>query len=79
VVAAGLAEPKESLRRGWLGVLLGVARGAPDLVAALGVVAGPLAKILADAQAKPVLRGEGVMALMVAAQLAAADEAAGEE
>ena len=76
-LAAGLAETKEALRRGWLQVLLAVCRGAPALVSSLGAVAGPVGKILSDAQAKAVLRGEGLMALMVAAQLAAADDAAG--
>jgi hypothetical protein len=37
----------------------------------------PLLKVLQEALVKPVLRGDGVVALLVAAQLAAADTTAG--
>jgi hypothetical protein len=78
-LAAGLAEPKEPLRRGNLKAALAAVKGQPGLAAALGSAAAPLAKLVAEGCAKAVARADGVAALLLAAHVAAADSAAGED
>jgi hypothetical protein len=78
-LAAGLAEPKEALRRGNLRAAVAAVRAQPGLAAAMGPLAAPLAKLVSEGCAKAVARADGVAALLLAAQLAAADSAAGEE
>lgn len=77
-LAAGLAEPKEGLRRGNLRAALAAAKAQPGLAAAMGPLAAPLAKLVSEGCAKAVARADGVAALLLAAQVAAADSAAGE-
>lgn len=78
-LAAGLAEPKEGLRRGNLRAALAAVKAQPGLAAAMGPLAAPLAKLVSEGCAKAVARADGVAALLLAAQVAAADSAAGEE
>jgi hypothetical protein len=76
-LAAALAEPKEGLRKAALAAAGSVLRAAPGLAGQLGALAAPLAKIVAEGMAKAVARGNGIVALQLAAQIAAADAAAG--
>lgn len=76
-LAAGLAEPKEYLKRGNLRAALAAVKAQPSLAAALGPLAAPLAKLVSEGCAKAVARADGVAALLLAAQVAAADSAAG--
>lgn len=76
-LAAGLAEPKESLRRGNLRAALAAVRAAPQLAGGLGPLAPPLAKLVADGVAKAAGRADGLAALLLAAHVAAADASAG--
>jgi hypothetical protein len=78
-LAAGLAEPKEPLRRGNLKAALAAVKAQPGLAAALGSAAAPLAKLVSEGCAKAVARADGIAALLLAAQVAAADSAAGED
>lgn len=78
-LAAGLAEPKEGLRRGNLRAALAAVKAQPGLAASMGPLAAPLAKLVSEGCAKAVARADGVAALLLAAQVAAADSAAGEE
>jgi hypothetical protein len=77
-LAAALAEPKEGLRKAALAAAADVLRAAPGLAGQLGALAAPLAKIVAEGMAKAVARANGIAALQLAAQIAAADAAAGE-
>lgn len=77
-LAAGLAETKEPLRRGSLRAALAAVKGQPGLAAALGSAAASLAKLVSEGCAKAVARADGIAALLLAAQVAAADSAAGE-
>jgi hypothetical protein len=76
-LAAGLSEAKEGLRRGSLRAALAAVQAAPGLAASLDPLAAPLAKLVTEGCAKAVARADGVAALLLAAQVAAADSAAG--
>lgn len=76
-LAAGLGEAKESLRRGNLRAAAAAVKAAPGLAGAMGPLAAPLAKIVSEGCAKAVARADGVAALLLAAQVAAADSTAG--
>lgn len=76
-LAAGLSEPKEGLRRGTLRAAAAAVAAAPGLAGPLGPLATPLAKLVGEGCAKAVARADGVAALLLAAQVAAADSAAG--
>lgn len=78
-LAAGLTEPKESLKKGNLRAAVAAVQAAPGLAADLGPLAAPLGKLVAEGMTKAVARGEGIAALLLAAQVAAADTAAGDE
>lgn len=77
-LATGCGDAKEGVRRAWLRTAAAALAAAPGLAASCGGCVAPLLKVLQEALVKPVLRGDGVVALLVAAQLAAADTAAGE-
>jgi len=76
-LSAGLAETKEGLRRGNLKAALAAVKAQPGLAAQLGPLAGPLAKLVSEGCAKAVARADGIAALLLAAQVAGADSAAG--
>eukprot|EP00775_Hariotina_reticulata_P008383 gene8383-8567_t len=75
-LAAGLTEPKESLKKGNLRAAVAAVQAAPGLAADLGPLAAPQVKLVAEGMTKAVARGEGIAALLLAAQVAAADPAA---
>jgi hypothetical protein len=78
-LAAGLGEPKDSLRKGNLRAAVAAVQVAPGLAADLGPLAAPLGKLVGEGMTKAVARGEGIAALLLAAQVAAADAAAGDQ
>jgi hypothetical protein len=76
-LAACLSEPKDGLRRATLRAAGAALQRRPELAAGLGALAVPLGKLVAEGCAKAVARGDGVVALLLAAQVAAADGSAG--
>lgn len=76
-LAAGLGDAKDSLRKACLCAALAATRAVPGMAAQLTPVAAPAAKLVAEGGAKAVSRGIGVSALLVGAQVAAANPEAG--
>lgn len=76
-LVSGLSEAKEGLRRGNLRAALAAVKAQPGLAAHLGPLAAPLGKLVAEGCAKAVARADGIAALLLAAQVSAADSAAG--
>lgn len=76
-LASGLSDPKEALRKGNLKAALVAVNAQPGLAAQLGPLAAPLAKLVSEGCAKAVARADGIAALLLAAQVAAADSTAG--
>lgn len=76
-LAAALGEAKDAIKRAALAATAQVLRATPGLAGQLGALAAPLAKIVSEGCAKAVARANGIVALQLAAQIAAADPAAG--
>ncbi|KAF8055816.1 hypothetical protein HT031_006591 [Scenedesmus sp. PABB004] len=75
-LAGALGDAKDSVRRTALVAAMAAVRDAPGLASGLAPLAAPLAKLVTEGCAKAVARGNGIAALLLAAQVAAADAGA---